>query len=110
MSFKSLGKGIVASAILLGTSLMLTDCTPKITEEQKLKLQDLYRQEQQLKTDLSNVNSEIKKIESELDARNAELKKCEDEKKFVEDKLNSWPNVWPDYNPNEGEEEESEEG
>ena len=107
---QEIGKILLVATILFGSSLLLTDCTPKITEEQKAKLQELYREETSLKNQISTVESENIKLRKELKARNAELKKCQDDKAFVEDKLKQWPNVWPDYDPNEGNEENAEEG
>lgn len=101
MNFSKFGKSILAGSLILSSSLLLTDCTPKITEEQKAQLQELRREETSLKNQISDVNAEVVKLQKELRARNAELKKCNDDKSFVEGKLKEWPNVWPDYNPNE---------
>ncbi|MFW6232605.1 MAG: hypothetical protein ACOC4D_01050, partial [Bacteroidota bacterium] len=99
MSLKSFISAIGIGSALLLSSTLLTDCTSMITEEQLAELQDLRRQERSLREEIANVNSNISKIEAELRARKSELDDCNEEKKFVQDKLSQWPNVWPDWTP-----------
>ncbi len=87
-----------ASIILICGSMFVSSCG--ITKEQLAEMGELRREEQSLKENISNTNSEITKLNKELTARGKELKKCNEEKAFVEGKLKSWPAVWPDYDPN----------
>jgi hypothetical protein len=40
------------------------------------------------------------KLEGEIKSSQAVADDCNKRRKFVEDKLKNWPNVWPDYTPN----------
>lgn len=101
MKLKSLVS--ISSAIFL-SAMFLASCTSMITEEQMLQLQDLRKKERTLNQDISNKQTEISKIEKELNARKAEADNCNKETEFVKQKLSQWPNVWPDYIPNENQE------
>lgn len=96
-----MGRTLIASSLLIAGSLMITDCTSKITQEQLQELQELKKRESTINDQISQINSEISKLREELRLINADLKKCNEERAFVEDKLKSWPDVWPDWSPNE---------
>lgn len=84
--------------LLLGTliigGLALSSCTSMITEEQLSKLQELRREEASLNEKIENINLDIQKLERELKDIEAQAADCDSKKKFVEEKLKQWPNVW----------------
>jgi septal ring factor EnvC (AmiA/AmiB activator) len=79
---------------LLFATVLLASCTPMITPEQLKQLGELRSEEISLKANKTKAQNDRSKLQKDLSARQAELKKCEDDKKFVEDKLSQWPNVW----------------
>lgn len=85
--------------LVLAGAMFLSSCSNKITEEQMAQLDGLRRDEAKLNESLSKVRSEKSRLESELNARKAELKKCDDEVAFIKAKLATWPDVWPDWKP-----------
>lgn len=85
----------ICTAITLSSSF-LTNCTAMITEEQLAQLQELRKKENQLNQEISTKQGEISKVEKELNARKAELDNCKKDREFVKQKLEKWPNVWPD--------------
>ena len=85
--------------LVLASAMFLSSCSNKITEEQMAQLDGLRRDEAKLNESLSKVRSEKSRLESELNARKAELKKCDDEVAFIKSKLATWPDVWPDWKP-----------
>ncbi|MFP4528096.1 MAG: hypothetical protein ACLFQX_06060 [Candidatus Kapaibacterium sp.] len=99
MQLKSLISTAIVGSVIVGTSLMVTNCTSMVTEEQLAKLQDLRRQERQLQDDIGKKSTDLKKLESEISARQKEVNNCDEDLKFVKNKLDQWPNVWPDYSP-----------
>jgi uncharacterized protein (DUF3084 family) len=99
MQLKSLISTVVAGSAILVTSLLVTNCTSMVTEEQLAKLQELRRQERQLNEQINNKSTELNKLEGEINARQKEVDKCDEDLRFVQDKLDQWPNVWPDYTP-----------
>jgi len=98
MQFKSSLKSLLFTGSLLATTFIFSSCD-KVTEEQLKQLEELRREESSLKDQISETNSEISKLKSELSGVNSQLDKCNKDKQFVEDKLKSWPNVWPDWTP-----------
>ena len=101
MNLKTTGRAIIASSLLIAGSLLITDCTSKITQEQLQQLQELKRKESSISDQISQYSSEIGKLREELKQLQAKAKECEENKAFVEDKLKSWPDVWPDWTPNQ---------
>ena len=99
MKIRGLVSKIGLATIIIGATISMNSCTPMITEEQQSKIQELKTQEGQLKEELRSKKKEISKLNSEVSARNAELKKCKDDSEFVQAKLASWPNSWPDWKP-----------
>jgi hypothetical protein len=96
----SLILGVFAVAFMLTN----TGCTPKISDEQLLKLRELKEQAAKLESDIKKKESEKSALEKEVAARQAEVKQSQQNKEFIQQKLQSWPNSWPDYVPpsNEG--------
>lgn len=92
---------MLAGLGILAIGVMLSDCTPMITEEQLAKIKELRKQEKSLNEDISKVQSEIPKLKQEINSREAELKDCNDKKDFITQKLQTWPDVWPDWKPEE---------
>ena len=99
MNFRKIVSGVGIVSIIFSTALIFSSCTPKITEEQMLKLKELYNKEKSLNESISKAQMDKKKVEGELNSRKSELKKCQDDKAFIQDKLSKWPNSWPDYTP-----------
>ncbi len=93
---RCLWKGGVA--VLLGM-LFMAGCTPKITQEQLQRLRELRAQERQLTQDIQRKESEKGRFQREISARQTEFQQCDSKRRFVQEKLAVWPNVWPDYTP-----------
>ncbi|MFY8161230.1 MAG: hypothetical protein ACOVNU_07855 [Candidatus Kapaibacteriota bacterium] len=93
-------KSIILAIFVVFAPLLLTDCTPMITEEQKIMLTELRRKEVSLGDEITKINSANMKLEGEIKSSQAVADDCNKRRKFVEDKLKNWPNVWPDYTPN----------
>ncbi|ROL56442.1 hypothetical protein D9V84_08415 [Bacteroidetes/Chlorobi group bacterium Naka2016] len=79
------------------TSLVISSCSSKITQEQLMQLRELRKQQSSLTESINKKKDEKAKLERELNARKAELKDCEERTQFVKDKLAKWPDVWPDW-------------
>ncbi|MCK5741352.1 MAG: hypothetical protein KAH48_03975 [Chlorobi bacterium] len=99
MKIRGLVSKIGLTTLAVAATISMNSCTPMITEEQQMKINELKTQERQLTEGLSSKKREISKLNSEVSARNAELKKCKDDTEFVQSKLASWPNSWPDWKP-----------
>lgn len=99
MRFKGMIAALGISAVVLGSSVSFTGCTSMITEEQMAQLQELRKQERSLKQEINSTKSDISNIESEIRSRQSELDDCTEKADFIKSKLGQWPNVWPDYNP-----------
>jgi len=99
-NISSLIIGVFAAAFMLTN----TGCTPKITDEQLLKLRELKEQAARLETEVKKKEAEKAALEKEVAARQAEVRQSQQNKEFIQQKLQSWPNSWPDYVPpsNEG--------
>ncbi|MCS7177086.1 MAG: hypothetical protein NZ960_05650 [Candidatus Kapabacteria bacterium] len=90
---------VAIGATLLAGLLGVGGCTPKITEEQLQRLRELRAQERQLLQDIQRKDSDKSRLQREISSRQAELNRCQEAKRFVQEKLAAWPNVWPDYTP-----------
>ncbi|MFN5006047.1 MAG: hypothetical protein ACK5GO_00970 [Ignavibacteria bacterium] len=92
--------GVFAVAFMLTN----TGCTPKITDEQLTKLRQLKEQAASLEQDIKKKEAEKSALEKEVAARQAEDRQSSQNIEFIKQKLQSWPNSWPDYVPpsNEG--------
>jgi uncharacterized protein (DUF3084 family) len=84
---------IVAAA----ASMALVSCSSKITDEQMAELQNLKTQEASLRQQVAAKESEKSRLQSEVNARRGDLDKCTSDRQFVEGKLATWPDVWPDW-------------
>ena len=95
---------LILGIFVVAFALTNTGCTPKITDEQLLKLRELKEQAARLEADIKKKEAEKSSLEKELAARQAEVKQTQQNKEFIQQKLQSWPNSWPDYVPpsNEG--------
>lgn len=101
MSKKSLITKIGAGSILLAFVLFAASCTSMISEEQLQQLKELRTQERSLTEMIEKKKQQKSRLEQELKSRKAELDDCTEKKEFVQDKLSKWPDIWPDYDPNE---------
>ncbi|MGE5480734.1 MAG: hypothetical protein ACM3U1_09950 [Chloroflexota bacterium] len=99
MRLKNLVVSFGVGSMLLASSSFFTSCTPKVTEEQLTQLQDLRRRERTLNDDISRTRTSLTKIESEIASRRNEVTNCNKQKDFINQKLSSWPNSWPDWSP-----------
>jgi septal ring factor EnvC (AmiA/AmiB activator) len=90
---------IALASLALGGVIMSSSCTSMVTEEQLAMLQDLRNQKASLSAEIKRVQDDTRSLQSELSRKKADADDCERKKKFVEDKLKNWPNVWPDYDP-----------
>ncbi len=99
MRIKSLFTGAGVCSVILLSSFFLSNCTPKVTEEQLAKLKELREKERSLTQQISVKQGEIGKLEKELNSRKSEADNCGKEREFVKQKLAQWPNIWPDYTP-----------
>ena len=97
MRFKGLIQAIGISAVLLGGSVTFTSCSNDITDEQLSMLKELRKKERSLQQQIADTEDDISKLQREINARQSELDDCNDDKAFVKEKLNQWPDVWPDY-------------
>ena len=80
--------------------LLLTSCTCKIKEEQQAMINQLRTDSKQYTEDMKKAEADKSKILAELNARQGEVRQCNEKKAFVQDKMNKWPNIWPDWDPN----------
>lgn len=88
-------KRLAITLFALVAPFLFADCTPMITDEQKLMLQELRRKESSLNDEISKINSMNLKYESEIKGIQSQADDCNKKRQFVEDKLKNWPNVWP---------------
>ncbi len=95
---KSLVKFLSVGTVL-AVSYFFTACTPKVTEEQLLKLKQLKDKERELTSQIAAKKNEKASLEKELQARLGELKDCQKESDYIKSKLTNWPDVWPDWKP-----------
>ncbi len=87
------------SILVLAGGLFMSSCSSKITDEQLAQLDGLRRDEAKLNEQISQVKNEKSRLEAELNARKAELKECQDKVNYIKQKLATWPDVWPDWKP-----------
>jgi len=87
--------GVFAVAFMLTN----TGCTPKITDEQLTKLRQLKEQAASLEQDIKKKEAEKSALKKEVAARQAEDRQSSQNIEFIKQKLQSWPNSWPDYVP-----------
>ncbi len=86
--------GIVAIALSAAT---LASCSSKITDEQLRELTSLRDQERSMNSQIRQAEQDKSRLQGEVNSRRAELERCNQNKQFVQGKLATWPNVWPDW-------------
>lgn len=99
MTKSSSTKIITVLAVFAG--FIASSCTSMVTEEQLIMLRDLRTRQTNLQSELERVKSDTRALESELARAKSASDECDRKRKNLEAKLQDWPNVWPDYNPNE---------
>ena len=91
-SLHQLGLLVIATA-----SLTMIGCASKITQEQLTEIQNLKQQETTLRQQVSAKEQEKNRLATEVAARRKELDQCNTNRQFIEGKLATWPDVWPDW-------------
>jgi outer membrane murein-binding lipoprotein Lpp len=99
MELKKLGSLVSMGIVVLGGTLVLSSCTCKVNEEQLAKLADIRKQEKTLNSEISEQQNAKSKVDRELQARTNEANDCNGRRDIVKQRLSSWPNIWPDYTP-----------
>ena len=99
MKIKKLSSVLAAFVLFVIAGLAISSCSNKITEEQLLQIKELRKSERALDDKITNQKAELSEIEKELAARKSVLNDCNKRQEFVKNKLNSWPNIWPDWSP-----------
>jgi septal ring factor EnvC (AmiA/AmiB activator) len=80
--------------------VLATSCSePKITKEQLEQIRELRKQQSALNDKIRLSQGDIAKLDAEIADRQKAVDKCNEEKNAVQDRLNKWPNPWPDYTP-----------
>lgn len=88
-------KAIAVTMAIAAASFGFSGCASKITEEQLATLRDLRGKERSLNESIQMKRDEISRLQRELETRKGELKECNDRKAYLEAKLQTWPNCWP---------------
>ncbi len=109
MKIKKLITQLALPSLALGAIMLANSCRPMVTPEQMQELKELRQKKKSLNEQISENKNEKSKLKSEIDARERELRDCSDKAEFVKKKLANWPNVWPNWNPNEEKEGKEEE-
>ncbi len=99
MKLKKIASLASVGITVIATSLILSSCSCKISEEQLKTLSDLRRQEQAVNADITSLQNEKSKTEREIQARKSEADECNQKRQIVKQRLSSWPNIWPEYTP-----------
>lgn len=99
MKIKKLSSVLVAFVLFVIAGLAISSCSNKITEEQLMQIKELRKSERALDDKIASQKTELSEIEKELAARKAVLNDCNKRQEYVKNKLNSWPNIWPDWSP-----------
>lgn len=93
---RSLIRSLCISGLLAAT-VVVVGCSNKITDEQMQQIKELQRREASLNDEIGKRQRDVSQLQSEVNARNSDMNKCTEKRTFVQNKLSSWPNVWPDY-------------
>lgn len=99
MKIKKLSSVLIAFVLFVIAGLAISSCSNKITEEQLIQIKELRKSERALDDKIASQKTELSEIEKELAARKAVLDDCNKRQEYVRNKLNSWPNIWPDWSP-----------
>ncbi|OYT15935.1 MAG: hypothetical protein B7C24_10395 [Bacteroidetes bacterium 4572_77] len=86
-------------AFLTVSGIGLTSCTSTLTPEQLAELSTLRKETRSLNKSLETTKTDLGEINRELDAQQSKLDDCNERQQFVKDKLDKWPNIWPDWTP-----------
>ena len=90
---------LIIGIFVIAFALTNTGCTPKITDEQLAKLRLLKEQAAQLEQDIKKKEAEKSALEKEVASRQAEERQSSQNIEFIKQKLQTWPNSWPDFVP-----------
>ncbi len=90
---------LIVGLFVMAFALTNTGCTPKITDEQLSKLRLLKEQAAQLELDIKKKEAEKSALEKEVASRQAEDRQSSQNIEFIKQKLQTWPNSWPDFVP-----------
>lgn len=90
---------LAAAGLLFSAGIGLTSCSNDITEEQLLELNTIKKEQRSLNRQLETKKGELAEIERELKAQTDKLDDCSERQRFVREKLEKWPDVWPDWSP-----------
>jgi len=101
MKIKKIGSLISMSIVIVGVGLVLTGCTCKIKDDQHSKLAALRQQERSLQSEIQDAQNTKSRIDRELQTRKSEYNDCDAKREIVKQRLSVWPNIWPDYTPNQ---------
>lgn len=99
MKLKKVCSLVCMGATIATSVVVLSSCTCKINEEQLAKIAELRKQEKSLTAEIATENSNRAKINNELQSINSQAKDCDKRLQIVKQRLQEWPNVWPDYSP-----------
>lgn len=81
-----------ATALLCGLT-GLTSCTKMIQPEQLNELTQLRASEARLTKQIADRETQKVKLQRELESRQQETKRCSEKRAFVQEKLNTYPQV-----------------
>ncbi len=98
MKIKKISSLIFLTAIF-SSSVIMTSCSCKVTDEQLAQIAELRRQQKTISAKVTSTQNEKAKMNRELQNRQAEADDCNKRKDIVKQRLNQWPNIWPDYTP-----------
>lgn len=87
------------AAVAFGAALILQSCTCTIKEEQQAMINKLRAEETELNGQIAAAESDNAKVSKELRGRQKDVQDCSQKKAYVQDKMNKWPNIWPDWTP-----------
>ncbi len=98
MKFKKISSLILLTAIF-SSSVIMTSCSCKVTDEQLAQIAELRRQQKAVSAEITSTQNEKSKMNRELQNRKTEADNCNKKRDIVKQRLNQWPNIWPDYTP-----------
>ena len=99
MNIKKMVSLILISLLIGSTGLVLSGCKCKVKEDQLARLAELRRQERALNSEISDVQNTRPRLDRELQTRSSEYNDCDGKREIVKQRLSVWPNIWPDYSP-----------
>lgn len=87
--------------IIVVSAAFLSSCKCRVKDDQLAKLADLRRQERALSSDVTAQQNTAARLRAELAARTAEVNDCNSKLGIVKQRLDAWPNIWPDWTPSQ---------